>query len=95
MSPEGAHVRPLWAAHHQSGALPGDSVPVTAPTGTHCPLAHAPSPQYGKKKLKYLPYHHQHEYFFLSECRARPAPPGSRVCPCQRPPLSPQSGPRC
>lgn len=26
------------------------------------------SPQYGKKKLKYLPYNHQHEYFFLSEC---------------------------
>lgn len=25
------------------------------------------SPQYGKKKLKYLPYNHQHEYFFLSE----------------------------
>lgn len=24
-------------------------------------------PQYGKKKLKYLPYNHQHEYFFLSE----------------------------
>lgn len=23
--------------------------------------------QYGKKKLKYLPYNHQHEYFFLSE----------------------------
>ncbi|XP_070313572.1 acyl-CoA 6-desaturase isoform X3 [Odocoileus virginianus] len=22
-------------------------------------------PQYGKKKLKYLPYNHQHEYFFL------------------------------
>ncbi|NXK04039.1 FADS2 desaturase, partial [Herpetotheres cachinnans] len=24
--------------------------------------------EYGKKKLKYLPYNHQHEYFFLSEC---------------------------
>ncbi|NWV29514.1 FADS2 desaturase, partial [Origma solitaria] len=23
--------------------------------------------EYGKKKLKYLPYNHQHEYFFLSE----------------------------
>lgn len=30
------------------------------------------SPQYGKKKLKYLPYNHQHEYFFLSECRGGP-----------------------
>lgn len=26
------------------------------------------SPQYGQKKLKYLPYNHQHEYFYLSEC---------------------------
>lgn len=34
-----------------------------------CPIF---SPQYGKKKLKYLPYNHQHEYFFLSECRAAP-----------------------
>ena len=32
------------------------------------------SPQYGKKKLKYLPYNHQHEYFFLSECRGTPQP---------------------
>lgn len=30
------------------------------------------SPQYGKKKLKYLPYNHQHEYFFLSECWGAP-----------------------
>lgn len=29
-------------------------------------------PQYGKKKLKYLPYNHQHEYFFLSECWGPP-----------------------
>ena len=26
------------------------------------------SPQYGKKKRRYLPYNHQHLYFFLSEC---------------------------
>lgn len=25
------------------------------------------SPQYGKKKRRYLPYNHQHLYFFLSE----------------------------
>lgn len=31
-------------------------------------------PQYGKKKLKYLPYNHQHQYFFLSECRGAPRP---------------------
>uniref|UniRef100_A0A096N608 Acyl-CoA 6-desaturase n=1 Tax=Papio anubis TaxID=9555 RepID=A0A096N608_PAPAN len=28
--------------------------------------------EYGKKKLKYLPYNHQHEYFFLSECSGPP-----------------------
>lgn len=27
----------------------------------------SPSPQYGKKKRRYLPYHRQHLYFFLSE----------------------------
>lgn len=26
------------------------------------------SPQYGQKKRRYLPYNHQHLYFFLSEC---------------------------
>lgn len=31
------------------------------------------SPQYGKKKLKYLPYNHQHEYFFLGECWGLPS----------------------
>lgn len=31
-------------------------------------------PQYGKKKLKYLPYNHQHEYFFLSEYGCLRAP---------------------
>ena len=30
--------------------------------------------EYRKKKLKYLPYNHQHEYFFLSECRGAPQP---------------------
>ena len=33
------------------------------------------SPQYGRKKLKYLPYNHQHQYFFLSECGASSASP--------------------
>ncbi|NXU84895.1 FADS2 desaturase, partial [Xiphorhynchus elegans] len=31
--------------------------------------------EYGKKKLKYLPYNHQHEYFFLSEYLPSPALP--------------------
>lgn len=26
------------------------------------------SPQLGKQKKKYMPYNHQHKYFFLSEC---------------------------
>ncbi|NXJ53637.1 FADS2 desaturase, partial [Spizaetus tyrannus] len=35
--------------------------------------------EYGKKKLKYLPYNHQHEYFFLSEYlpRTLPFPPNA------------------
>ncbi|NXN43733.1 FADS2 desaturase, partial [Rhinoptilus africanus] len=40
--------------------------------------------EYGKKKLKYLPYNHQHEYFFLSEylpCTL----PFSPQCQCTKP----------
>ncbi|XP_030880702.1 acyl-CoA 6-desaturase isoform X1 [Leptonychotes weddellii] len=29
--------------------------------------------EYGKKKLKYLPYNHQHKYFLLSECWGLPS----------------------
>ncbi|NXC37657.1 FADS2 desaturase, partial [Penelope pileata] len=36
--------------------------------------------EYGKKKLKYLPYNHQHEYFFLSEY-LHCAPPFSLCLP--------------
>lgn len=44
------------------------------------------SPQYGKKKLKYLPYNHQHQYFFLSECRGAPRPrPRAAGCPTRHP----------
>lgn len=47
-------------------------------------------PQYGKKKLKYLPYNHQHEYFFLSECWG---PPRTALhnghLPSRQPPAAP------
>lgn len=40
--------------------------------------------QYGKKKLKYLPYNHQHEYFFLSEYPPSSLPfSGNATCPFQ------------
>lgn len=53
------------------------------------------SPQYGKKKLKYLPYNHQHEYFFLSECGRTPPRPGGLWPPpigiLRRPGVGPQA----
>lgn len=42
--------------------------------GTEAHLHSLLSPQYGKKKLNYLPYNHQHEYFFLSECENQKSP---------------------
>lgn len=40
--------------------------------------------QYGKKKLKYLPYNHQHEYFFLSEYPPSSLPSSwNATCPFQ------------
>ncbi|NWU67511.1 FADS2 desaturase, partial [Pterocles burchelli] len=40
--------------------------------------------EYGKKKLKYLPYNHQHEYFFLSEYLGGVPPfPVNTSCPSQ------------
>lgn len=35
--------------------------------------------QLGIKKKKYMPYNHQHKYFFISECRHSPAIPGGVV----------------
>ncbi|NXW91676.1 FADS2 desaturase, partial [Alopecoenas beccarii] len=37
--------------------------------------------EYGKKKLKYLPYNHQHEYFFLSEMLLSSLIPCSHTLP--------------
>lgn len=80
----------------------GHGRPEPGGDGCSCSLC---SPQYGKKKLKYLPYNHQHEYFFLSECQGAPhnhTPQGpsirSRPTPLQtqKSPLSllEQKGPR-
>lgn len=54
---------PLGLGLSQPLTLPGRRRAWKAALPTHCL-----SPQYGQKKRRYLPYNHQHLYFFLSEC---------------------------